>query len=384
MMLIKNSKYRNLIITIATIVAIVLVGYKIVDNSNFFLGILNKIISLSTPFLFWIVIAYILNPVVKLFEKRIKLNRVVSILLTYAVLIGIIVFIAVYGIPGIVDNIKSMILDLPKYMDSLEKIVNDMLQKDQLTNLISEVGINVNFYDYIDKISKIAMTTIEGSINTIVNLSSTIFNLVLGILISVYVLIEEERLISGGKRFLVLILKEKRANKLGEFIRVYNKMIGSYIGIKAIDSAIIGLLAFILLNIVDSQYALVLAVIVAFTNMIPYFGPLVGELVGFLINVFISPTKGIIVFLTLFGLQMFDGWYLDPKLVGDRVGVRPFWLIYAVVIGGGFFGPIGMLLASPTVAVIKIYYEKMLIKRKLINLDQDEKDEVEDIEKNNE
>ena len=99
--------------------------------------------------------------------------------------------------------------------------------------------------------------------------------------------------------------------------------------------------------------------------MIPYFGPFVGEVMGLLINVFVSPTKGIIVFLTLFLLQMFDGWYLDPKLIGDKVGVRPFWIIYAVVIGGGFFGPIGMLLASPTAATIKIYYGKLLEKNKV-------------------
>ncbi len=98
--------------------------------------------------------------------------------------------------------------------------------------------------------------------------------------------------------------------------------------------------------------------------MIPYFEPFVGEIIGFLINVFVSPAKGIVVFLTLFGLQMFDGWYLDQKLIGDKVGVRPFWIIYSVVIGGGFFGLLGMLLASTTAATIKIYYGKLLGKTK--------------------
>ena len=129
---------------------------------------------------------------------------------------------------------------------------------------------------------------------------------------------------------------------------------------------IIGVLAFILLNIVQSEYAILLAILVGITNMIPYFGPFIGEIIGLLINIFVSPMKGIIVFLTLFSLQMFDGWYLDPKLIGNKVGVRPFWIIYAVVIGGGFFGPIGMLLASPTAATIKIYYKKLLVKNKVI------------------
>ena len=114
-------------------------------------------------------------------------------------------------------------------------------------------------------------------------------------------------------------------------------MIGAYIGIKALDSLIIGIMAFILLSIVNSEYAVLLSIIVGCTNMIPYFGPFVGEIVGFLINLFVSPIKAVIVFVVLFSLQMFDGWYLDPKFVGNKVGVRPFWIIYAVVIGGGFF-----------------------------------------------
>ena len=121
-------------------------------------------------------------------------------------------------------------------------------------------------------------------------------------------------------------------------------------------------MALVLLNIVKSEYAFLLAVIVGITNMIPYFGPFIGEIVGFLFNVFVSPTKGLIVFLVLLALQLFDGWYLDPKLIGNKVGVRPLFIIVAVLIGGGFYGALGMLLASPTAATIKVYYERIMKK----------------------
>ena len=121
-------------------------------------------------------------------------------------------------------------------------------------------------------------------------------------------------------------------------------------------------MALVLLTIVKSEYAFLLAVIVGITNMIPYFGPFIGEIVGFLFNVFVSPTKGVIVFLVLLALQLFDGWYLDPKLIGDKVGVRPLFIIIAVLIGGGFYGALGMLLASPTAATIKVYYERIMKK----------------------
>jgi len=160
------------------------------------------------------------------------------------------------------------------------------------------------------------------------------------------------------------VLKKEKANLAVDVIKTFNSNIGTYIVAKSIDSFFVGLVSFIGLSLVGSKYALLFGILCGITNMIPYFGPFVGEIIGFLINVFVSPAKGIIVFLTLFGLQMFDGWYLDPKLIGDKVGVRPFWIIYSVVIGGGFFGPLGMLLASPTAATIKIYYGKLLDKNK--------------------
>ncbi len=206
------------------------------------------------------------------------------------------------------------------------------------------------------------MAAVQGSFSTVISFSSTIINIFIGILISIYVLIDKKRLIVNCKRVLYLLFKKSIADNIIEFANIYHNMIGTYIGIKAIDSTIIGIIAFIGLNIVESEYALLLAIIVGITNMIPYFGPFIGEIIGFLINVFISPVKGIVVFLLLFSLQMFDGWYLDPKLVGNKVGVRPICIIYAVVLGGAFFGPIGMLLASATAATIKIYYMRLLDK----------------------
>ena len=309
----KNNKYKNLIISVAIIIGVILIGLKLADNMNIFTGILSKIVSLSMPFIYGIIIAYILSPVVGIFENKFKLKRNISISLTYALFVGLVVLLSVYGIPIIIDNIKSIAADIPSYIELAEKFIDNLMQKPEVTSFINSIGININIYDYIDKIGQIAVTTIEGSISTIVNLSSIIFNFVLGLLISIYVLIDKDRLLNGSKMFLKLIIKEKNTNRVIKFIKTYNKLIGTYIGIKAIDSLIIGILAFILLSFVNSKYTLLLAVIVGITNMIPYFGPFIGEVIGFLINVFVSPIHGIVVFLTLFMLQMFEGWYLDPK-----------------------------------------------------------------------
>lgn len=363
-MFFKSNKYRSLIIAVLIIIILAIFAFKLIDNVGLLIDIIRKFISLSMVFVYGIVIAYILGPIVNFFERRVKLNRGISIALTYTIVLGVIVILAVYGIPGLIENIKEIGSNVPSYISAIEDFINGILEKENVSNFINTTAIKVNIDMYIDKIGNLVMPAIEGSLLKMVTISSVIVKFIIGLLVAIYILIDKERLLFECKRVLYLILKKEKSEKIVEFIKTYNSMIGTYIGIKAIDSLIIGIMSFVLLRIVKSEYAILLAIFVGITNMIPYFGPLVGEVIGFLINVFVSPVKGIIVFLTLFGLQMFDGWYLDPKLVGDKVGVRPFWIIYSVVIGGGFFGPLGMLLASPTAAIIKIYYGKVLEKNK--------------------
>lgn len=362
-MFLKGNKYNDLVIALVTTVILAIISYKLVNNlGGIFTETIRKFISLSMSFIYGIVIAYVLNPLVKLIERKCKISRGISVLITYAIFIGVVLVICIYGIPNLFKTIVQIVGDMPNYINSAQVFVYDILESYQIKEFINSTGLLVNIESYIDKLGKVMMGVLEGSISTIFNLSSQLVKFVLGILVSIYVLIDKERLTREVKRVLYLMFKRNKTEKIIEFFKIYHKMIGTYIGIKAIDSTIIGTMAFVLLSIVKSEYSLLLAIIVGITNMIPYFGPFLGEIVGLLINIFISPVKALIVFFTLFSLQIFDGWYLDPKLIGGKVGVRPIWIIYGVVIGGGFFGPIGMLLASPTVATIKIYYTKLLVK----------------------
>ena len=188
--------------------------------------------------------------------------------------------------------------------------------------------------------------------------------IVLGFLISIYVLIDKEGFKEHTKLILCMIFKKERGEKIISWFKLYNKMIGIYVGTKALDSLIIGLLALVGLLIIRAPYAIVIAIVVGFTNMIPYFGPLIGEIVGGIIGIFVSPTMAFIIVGYLLVLQQFDAWYLEAKLVGKKVGVRPFLIILAVFVGGGLFGSIGMILGSPTMATIKIMYERKVEKYK--------------------
>lgn len=349
---------------ITSVIAILLgiVGFKVIENYPYFFSILKKFWSLMLPVVYGLVFGYILNPLVKFIKRKFKVKEGIAILSTYLLVLALLILASIYLIPIMIDSAVDITTKMPIYIQETQDWLDIILNNESVKEIINTTGTMDNVNHIITQFGTMAVTLLEGSISYIFTISSQIVKLFLGLLISIYVLVDKERLIKESKKVTFLIFKEKKGKKLIEGVRIYHNMIGAYIGIKAIDSAIIAAMALVLLTIVKSEYAFLLAVIVGITNMIPYFGPFIGEIVGFLFNVFVSPTKGVIVFLVLLALQLFDGWYLDPKLIGDKVGVRPLFIIIAVLIGGGFYGAFGMLLASPTAATIKVYYERIMKK----------------------
>lgn len=352
----KNNKYFDIFI----LTLIVIITYKIIDDYKYFLGIIKNLISIISPFIYALVCAYILNPIVNLFEKRLKFSRAVSILITYCIL-GALIFIALFfAIPSLIDSVVNMSAEIPEYIEKMQKWSDTVFKNYQLNDLIKEDALIEKVDMVFKQMSNFTLVLLQNSISSVFSITANLVKLLLGFLVSIYVLMDKEKLLSNAKTIIYMIFKEKNGNNILNLLKTYHKMIGRYIGIKAIDSLIIALIAFVGLFIIDAPYAIFISVVVGITNMIPYFGPLIGEIVGALVTVFVSPIKAIIVFILLLAIQQFDAWYLDPKLIGKKVGVSPLGIIVAVIVGGGLFGTIGMLLASPTMATINIYYSRMI------------------------
>lgn len=352
----KNVKYRDILI----FALIGVIGYKFIDNYDYFFGILRKLMSILSPFIYALICAYILNPIVKLFENKFKFKRGMAIFITYAIIASLVTIALLFTIPSIIDSIASITKDIPIYMETVQGWIDAVLKNDKLKEMITEAGFLSKLEDISIQIGNFTILILQNSVTYLLSFTTGLVKGILGFLIAIYVLIDKERLLSMCRTITYIIFKEKKGKNIIHFVNTYNMMIGTYIGIKAIDSLIIGFIALIGLSIVGAPYYLILAIVVGVTNMIPYFGPLVGEIVGATVTLFVSPIKAIVVFLLLLAIQQFDAWYLEPKLIGDKVGIRPFGIIVAVVLAGGFFGPIGMLLGSPTLATIKIYYDKIV------------------------
>lgn len=359
-----NKFFKNNQIYIKAVL-VVIVSYlsiKLIDNVPSVMSGVHKVLAILSPFLLAFIIAYILNPIVNLFNKKFKLSRGLSIVITYLLFVILISLAATYLLPKLYTSLIELIDNIPAFTIYVQNLFTEIM-----THLKIPEGIN----SYLPQSDANKVITFIGSLVTVlsnwlldtaISLTSSIINWIFGFLISIYVLVDKDKFLGASSKVTRIIFGKKFGNELIDFVKILNYKIGSYVGIKAIDSLIIGVLAFIGLSLMKSEYALLLSVVVGITNMIPYFGPFIGMVVGFFINVFVSPMKALIVLIYLFLLQQFDAWYLDPKLIGNRVGLSPFLVILGVTIGGAVYGPIGMILGSPVMSVFKIYTRKLINK----------------------
>ena len=200
-------------------------------------------------------------------------------------------------------------------------------------------------------------------IDYLMGLSSLFIKLLSGIVISIYYLIDKESIIMNFKKFIYSILNETHAIRIIDFGKIANITFKKFFIGKIIDSIIFGIITFIGFIILQIPYALPFSLLIGVTNMIPYFGNIMGMVPAAIITLFFSPIKSLELVLFIITLSNIDGWFISPKIIGDKVGLSPLLIILGIVLGGGLFGILGMLLGVPTIALVKILLEEFMNKR---------------------
>ena len=341
----KNRDYRKMIL----FVFICLLLHKFIENYGIFFKYVEKLLDTLTPFFWGIGFAYILNPLMIFIEKKSKkINRVVSLLLVYAIFFGILTVFALFVIPIITQNIKDLYdksATFPKIIyDYIEKIPNKEL-------LLGTSGIEQIIEENSSNITKWLLNFSNGTLSSIVgtafSFTSKLLNFVLGLFVSIYFLYEKEKLIDYMKKVIRAFSKKEKADLIIDYFSKVNSYFYNFLVGKLIDSTIIGILCYIGMSILKLRYALLLSIIVGVLNMIPYFGPFMGAVPAVIITLIYSPIQALWTALFILVLQQFDGWYLGPKILGDTVGAKPLFIIFSILVGGSFAGPLGMLLAVP-------------------------------------
>ena len=347
-------------------VLLIFTGVLVLKNHDhiisFFTHNLEALNSLLAPFFIGFIIAYMLNQPMKKLEDKFKLKRGVSVLIIYGITLVILIFSWLFIVPVIKSNINELALSIPSGIDQAQDLINNISSqfkfditnqdiKSQISNFITKVLI---------PISSFTASTVS---NFIINLMSTIvsytINIVLGIVISVYLLLSKEKYIKVVSLFFQKILKQHYF-KVKEFLNILDNNVGIYIVAKAMDSTIYGIICTIVLALTGSKYALFIGIIAGVTNMIPFFGPIIGTIIAVVANLFFSINKAILVLVVMIVVQQLESAILEPHFVGKQVGVPPILTIFAVTFAGKYTGFLGILLAVPVTGVLLVYFKRYI------------------------
>ena len=208
----------------------------------------------------------------------------------------------------------------------------------------------------MDKYIKFVMDFAKEIIPIVGNMlkviASSIWNIVLGIIISVYLLIDKEIFFAINRKITCALFSKKTADRIFQLTYRTNETFGKFLIGKIIDSAIIGVLSFIVFTIFKIPYTLLISVIIGVTNIIPFFGPFIGAIPSGIIILFVSPTKALIFIILVFIIQQLDGNVIGPKILGDSIGISAFWILFAILVAGKFLGIVGMIIGVPLFAIV--------------------------------
>lgn len=357
-----NKKYTTIAVYSLIVIIISLIFNNIISEVDNFFSNTKYLLAIFQPFLIGFVIAYLLNFILRFYENNIFTLKIfdkikkssirgLSILLTYLTA-GLFIYIFIqFVLPQLIESISGLINDIPHYVKEFSIIVEGYL---------NELEVGEEYLSIIgQKISEFTNWSIQFLTNLLpvignaaFSFVSSLWNIILGIIISVYLLIDKERFMALNRKLVTAFLNERAAQRLIQLTSRTNLMFNKFIGGQILDSAIIGVLIFIILSVFKMPYTLFLSVLMGCTNVIPFFGPFIGAIPSAIIILFASPSQFLWFIVIILVIQQIDGNLLGPKILGDSIGISPFWILFSILIFGKLFGFIGMVVAVPLFAVI--------------------------------
>ena len=377
----RSDKYFSISIYTIVVVCICAILVKSIFHFTETIGFFKDLLEGLAPFIVGILIAYCINPLYnwlyhkafkKLFRgKCVKFRKYFSIFISYLVFVGVIVSLLVYIIPNILHSINDLVDNANAFYDKMMSWLDKTAKKYPDLDLkgIKETieGSYPSFVEYLKKSATNIGAMIYG---TSMSVLSWIYNILMGFVISFYLILDKKSMIRSLKRLIYAVFSEKHAKMIVSGLRESNDIFSDFIIGKFIDSTIIGIICFIACTLLDIDYALIVSIVVGITNMIPYIGPFIGGFIGGLLLLVVAPGSFLKFVILVIILQQFDGFILGPMILGDKTGLRPFWILFAVTLGGWVGGILGMFLGVPIVAVIANFVDKFinarLIKKGLI------------------
>lgn len=342
-------------------VAVIFV-YKTLDNFNDISEWVGKLISILMPFLMGILIAYLFyipcRQIERLYKKAkpkliSKRARGLSVITVYIIAILILVIVINILIPALSKSVMDLANNLPGYYQSAINFVNDMpedtiIKKESVQEIISNL-------QKIDITTIMSLENISDYINGVIGVASSIFNVFVSLIMSVYILLERGEILKFIKRLARAVFKKETCKALDNYFIKANNIFFKFISSQVIDAIVVGIIVSIAMWILGVKYWVLLGFMIGLFNIIPYFGAIIAVAIATLITVFTGGfTKALWMLIVVVILQQLDANIINPKIIGNALKLSPILVIFSVTVFGAYFGVLGMFLAVPIIAIIKI------------------------------
>ncbi len=390
-----NRKYTTIAVYAFLVLTAVAAAIITLLNLSGITKTLGKFIEVINPVLWGFAIAYILNRPTKFFKRKVfrfletpkkprkKLINCLSIASVYILFIAFIFALLAILVPQISYSISVFAENLPEYLSSLDtwlqQIAHDLHADELIEGGVSLSNLFDKAFTYLEAILPVIA---NAGIDIATKIVSYASNAVLAIVISIYTLLSKDLLISQAKKVVYALFNEKYADNTIALTRESNEIFSAYISNVLLEALIIGILHFIVLTICRVPYTPLISVIIGITDIIPYIGPVVGAAISMLLLFVVSPAYAFTLLIVTICIQQLEAHIIAPKILGESTGLTKFWVVFAILLGGGLFGLPGTILGIPLFAVLytilRQFIYSRLKKRNLSIRSEDYSSEVDD------
>ena len=361
----KQKTYLRLGITLVLSACVILMFYDTFFQSRVLLDFFDKLMEVLSPVIYGLAFAYLLAPIVDFFDRLLKrglkaakpsLLRGLSILLTWLFVLALLYLMFSILIPELVDSVKLLASNFESYYRTVYDWVTALMENEPVFSEQVLAALNSYYANLVKWITdtvipqaQVAIVAVTGGIWSVVVFLK---NLLIGMMVSVYLLARKESFAAQTKKLLYAALPEQPYRRTLRAAAEVDRIFSGFVRGKLLDSLIIGILCFLCCSILNFPYTPIISVFVGVTNIIPVFGPFLGAVPSAFLILLVSPKQCLYFVIFIIALQQFDGNILGPKILGKSTGISSFWVIVAIVVGGGFGGVLGMFLGVPVFACI--------------------------------
>lgn len=348
----------------------IIIVYKVLDNFTAIGGTIGNFFNVITPFLSGTLLAYLLYIPASRIEKAFLRSKVfkkkargISVVLTYILAIAVIILLVNGILPVITDSVVELVNNFQGYwnsaIDRLNSLPEDSFLKSQVVadaiKLVGDAIQNIDFKKYLDP------DKITSYVKGVLGVATGIIDVFVTIVVSVYILLQRGSIVKFFKKLGLAIFNEKTCSQIGKYVDSTNRIFFKFISGQLIDAIIVGVLVTIAMSIIGVKYAVLLGFMIGLFNIIPYFGAIIAVVISIIITIITGGlSQAIIMAIVVIVLQQIDSNIINPKIIGNSLEISPLLVIFAVTVGGEYFGVLGMFLAVPVIAILKIIINDFL------------------------